>query len=85
MRLLLGLLLGPSLLNRIAPGETRHLIWQIGVIVLMVMAGLASDLSKLLHVGKASFLTALGGVLTLLSSGNLLGSISIAIPHTDPA
>jgi Kef-type K+ transport system membrane component KefB len=71
--LLLGLLLGPSLLNLIAPGETLHLIGQIGVIVLMFMAGLETELDEMLHVGKAAFLTALGGVVLPLGGGYLLG------------
>jgi Kef-type K+ transport system membrane component KefB len=71
--LLLGLLLGPSLLNLIAPEETLHLIGQIGVIVLMFMAGLETELDEMLHVGKAALLTALGGVLLPLGGGYLLG------------
>lgn len=71
--LLLGLLLGPSLLNIVEPGEVVHLIGQIGVIVLMFMAGMETELTEMLHVGKASFLTALGGVLLPLGGGYLLG------------
>jgi len=71
--LLLGLLLGPSLLNMIEPSETLHLIGQIGVIVLMFMAGLETEIDEMLHVGKAAFLTALGGVLLPLGGGYLLG------------
>jgi Kef-type K+ transport system membrane component KefB len=67
--LLLGLLLGPSLLNLIEPGETIDLLGQIGVIVLMFMAGLETELDELLHVGPASFLTAFGGVLLPLGGG----------------
>ncbi len=50
--LLLGLLLGPSVLNLITPGETLHLIGQIGVIVLMFMAGLETELDQMLDVGR---------------------------------
>jgi Kef-type K+ transport system membrane component KefB len=71
--LLLGLLLGPSLLSLITPGETLHLIGQVGVIVLMFMAGLETELNEMLHVGKAALLTALGGVLLPLGGGYLLG------------
>jgi Kef-type K+ transport system membrane component KefB len=71
--LMLGLLLGPSVLNLISPSETLHLISQIGVIVLMFMAGLETELDEMLHVGKAAFLTALGGVLLPLGGGYLLG------------
>jgi Kef-type K+ transport system membrane component KefB len=71
--LLLGLVLGPSVLNLITPSETLHLIGQIGVIALMFMAGLETELDEMLHVGKAAFLTALGGVLLPLGGGYLLG------------
>jgi Na+:H+ antiporter len=71
--LLLGLLLGPSLLNLIEPGETIDLLGQIGVIVLMFMAGLETEIDELLHVGPASFLTAFGGVLLPLGGGYVLG------------
>jgi Kef-type K+ transport system membrane component KefB len=71
--LLLGLILGPSLLNLIMPTETIHLLSQIGVIALMFMAGLETELDQVLHVGKASLLTALGGVLLPLGGGYLLG------------
>jgi Kef-type K+ transport system membrane component KefB len=71
--LLLGLILGPSLLGIITPTETLHLIGQIGVIVLMFMAGLETELDQMRRVGKASFLTAFGGVLLPLGGGYLLG------------
>ena len=41
--LLLGLALGPSLLGWLAPTETLHLLADIGVILLMFMAGLETD------------------------------------------
>jgi Kef-type K+ transport system membrane component KefB len=50
-----------------------HLIGQIGVIVLMFMAGLETELSEMLHVGRAALLTAIGGVLLPLGGGYLLG------------
>jgi Kef-type K+ transport system membrane component KefB len=71
--LLLGLALGPSLLGWLQPNETLHLVGQIGVIVLMFMAGLETELSELRRVGKASFLTAVGGVVLPLGGGYLLG------------
>jgi Kef-type K+ transport system membrane component KefB len=71
--LLLGLMLGPSLLNIVTPNETLHLVGQIGVIVLMFMAGLETELDQMRRVGKASLLTAFGGVLLPLGGGYLLG------------
>jgi Kef-type K+ transport system membrane component KefB len=71
--LLLGLILGPSLFGFIEPNDIVHLLGQIGVIVLMFMAGLETELDQMLHVGRASFLTALGGVLLPLGGGYLIG------------
>lgn len=71
--LLLGLLIGPSLLNWVEPNETFTLVGEIGVIVLMFMAGLETEVSEMRAVGWASLLTAMGGVLLPLGGGYLLG------------
>jgi Kef-type K+ transport system membrane component KefB len=71
--LLLGLVLGPSLLNIVAPDEALHLLGQIGVIVLMFMAGLETEIDELRNVGAAASLTAIGGVVLPLGGGFLLG------------
>jgi len=79
--ILVGVLLGPSLLNVLgwplfAPGdlETPLLslvqdLAHIGVLLLMFVAGLETDLHQLRHVGKAAFWTAFGGVLLPLIGG----------------
>jgi len=72
--LLLGLILGPSLLNFVHSNATFSLLGQIGVIVLMFMAGLETEIDEMRRVGRASFLVALGGVLLPLGGGYLLGS-----------
>lgn len=71
--LLLGLALGPSLLGWLEPNEVFRLVGQIGVIVLMFMAGLETDMRELRRVGGAAMLTAIGGVLVPLGGGYLLG------------
>jgi len=71
--LLLGLLLGPSLLGLLAPNETIQLLADIGVILLMFMAGLETDTAAMKQAGKASFLTATGGVVLPLAGGLLIG------------
>lgn len=71
--LLLGLLLGPSLLGWLAPTETLQLFADIGVILLMFMAGLETDTVALKQAGRTSMLTALGGVLLPLAGGLLVG------------
>jgi Kef-type K+ transport system membrane component KefB len=71
--LLLGLLLGPSLLGWLAPSETFQLLADIGVILLMFMAGLETDTAAVRQAGRASTLTAVGGVLLPLGGGLLVG------------
>ena len=71
--LLLGLLLGPSVLGWLAPSETLHLLADIGVILLMFMAGLETDTKALRQAGKPSTLTAVGGVLLPLFAGLAIG------------
>jgi Kef-type K+ transport system membrane component KefB len=70
---MLGLAIGPSLLGWLAPNHTIHLLADIGVIVLMFMAGLETDTVALRKVGKASFLTATGGVILPLVGGVVVG------------
>src|SRR5215211_2348285 len=71
--LLLGLLLGPSLLGLLAPNQTLQLLADIGVILLMFMAGLETDTMAMKQAGKASTLTAIGGVVLPLGAGLLVG------------
>ncbi|MFL5802991.1 MAG: cation:proton antiporter [Roseiflexaceae bacterium] len=71
--LLLGLVLGPSLLGWLAPNETLHLLADIGVILLMFMAGLETDTVALKQAGKAATLTAIGGVVLPLFAGLAVG------------
>ncbi|MDO4271216.1 MAG: cation:proton antiporter [Eubacteriales bacterium] len=67
--LIAGLLLGPSCLNIV--GETDFLMKtaELGVIILMFMAGLDTDLSELKKTGVASFVIALIGVIVPLVGG----------------
>jgi Kef-type K+ transport system membrane component KefB len=71
--LLLGLLLGPSLLGWLHPNEIFQIFADIGVILLMFMAGLETDTVAMKEAGKASALTAIGGVLLPLAAGLLIG------------
>jgi len=81
--ILAGLLLGPSLLNilgwgvfRASPGSgTQDLssivqvLAEIGVILLMFVAGMETDLKEMRRVGKVAFWAALGGVVLPLAGG----------------
>jgi Kef-type K+ transport system membrane component KefB len=71
-----GLILGPTFLNILnwpvfqshgghhpPPGEVINLLAEIGVILLMFVAGMETDLDELKRVGKVAFSAAIGGVL----------------------
>ncbi len=83
--ILVGVVLGPTLLNVLgwpmfaAPAGTdgaallplvRDLAG-IGVLLLMFVAGLETDLEQMRHVGKVAFWSAFGGVLLPLAGGAL--------------
>lgn len=78
--LLAGLLLGPTLLNMLHSwtfifhdaemlGELISLMAELGVILLMLLAGLELHLPDLLHAGKVSALAGILGVLLPLGLG----------------
>jgi len=77
-KIALGLLLGPTLLNILdwhlgsfyifggedpALAHTLHDLAELGVLLLMFVAGLETDLSRLRSVGRVATFAALGGVL----------------------
>ncbi|MGT2906951.1 cation:proton antiporter [Streptococcus dentiloxodontae] len=62
-QLLVGIILGPALLNWIHESETLHFLAEIGVLVLMFLAGLESDLDLLKRYIKPSVLVAVMGVI----------------------
>lgn len=62
-QLLSGILLGPALLGWIQPNETMTLFSDIGVIMLMFLAGMESDLDLLKKYFKISFTVATVGVI----------------------
>lgn len=81
--ILVGLLLGPSVLNMMgwpvfvphgaeavpAIGEVVHDIAEIGVVLLMFIAGLETDLKGIIAVGKNAFWAAAGGVILPMGIG----------------
>lgn len=79
--LLVGLLLGPSLINlfHLAPfaeGHTQDVVFElaeIGVIFLMFVAGLEVDVQEMLRSGKVALLAGNLGVIVPLVFGTLLG------------
>lgn len=67
--LLAGLLLGPACLGIIHDTDFLDQVSEIGVIVLMFMAGLETDIHELKRSGKSSFFIALLGVAVPLLGG----------------
>lgn len=68
-QLLAGVLIGPSVLGLLNTEETFLHISEIGVIFLMFLAGLETDINDLIESGKTSTLIALGGVVVPLFLG----------------
>lgn len=61
-KLLVGIILGPSLLNIIHPSPLISHLAEIGVILLMFLAGLETDLDEFKKNGFAATTVAIGGV-----------------------
>ena len=84
--LLAGVLLGPSLLGKIAPGvfegvfpnkpEQYHLLeiisW-LGVLMLLILTGLETDVRLIARKGKSAAAISLGGILLPFATGAGLG------------
>jgi len=83
-KLLVGIIIGPSFFNLLTSTPVIQAMAEIGVILLMFLAGLETDLQKFRETGTASVLSALGGVILPLVSGIWLGllfgfSLKIAV------
>ncbi len=71
--LLAGLILGPSLLGWVHTGEVLNAVAGIGVLLLMFIAGLETDVSALQQVGKPSSYAAIAGVILPFIGGVAVG------------
>lgn len=74
-KLLIGIILGPSVLELITETETLAEFSQIGVILLMFIAGLETDVDEFKRTGKASTYVGLGGIIVPLVLGYFAGII----------
>lgn len=72
-KLISGVLLGPAVLGWIVPSDFIHYFSQIGVLLLMFIAGLETDLEQFRKSWKSSLAVALGGVVFPLIGGYSLG------------
>lgn len=71
--LLAGLILGPSLLGWVQTSDVLNAVASIGVLLLMFIAGLETDVSALQRVGKPSTYAALAGVILPFVGGVVVG------------
>jgi Kef-type K+ transport system membrane component KefB len=69
--LVAGLILGPAVLGIVQYTDDIRLLSNLGVILLMFLAGLETDLEELKKAGLSSFAIALSGVLLPLIIGTL--------------
>jgi monovalent cation:proton antiporter-2 (CPA2) family protein len=71
--LLVGIVLGPAVLGVIHYTDILKEMSEIGVILLMFIAGLETDIKEFSRSGKASTLVAVGGIIAPLVGGYFLG------------
>jgi monovalent cation:proton antiporter-2 (CPA2) family protein len=72
-KLLVGILIGPSVLGLVTETETLKEFSQLGVILLMFIAGLETDIDEFKRTGKASTFVGMGGIIFPLLLGCLAG------------
>ena len=61
--LLVGILLGPSVLGWLHPTESMNLFMELGLLLLLVETGLETQWRSIVQVGKQAFLVAIVGIL----------------------
>lgn len=68
-KLLAGVMLGPALFGFIESNEALDALGEIGIILLMFIAGLETDVVQMRRVGTAAMLAAIGGVALPMAAG----------------
>lgn len=74
-KLLIGIVLGPSVLGLVTETETLAQFSEIGVILLMFIAGLETDIQEFKRTGKSSAFVGFGGIIVPLFLGYFSGVI----------
>ncbi len=69
--MLMGIIIGPSVLKLFHMSEVLHVFSELGVILLMFIAGLETNLEELKASGKSYTVIAIGGVLVPFAMGYL--------------
>ncbi|WP_100226489.1 cation:proton antiporter [Paenibacillus dendritiformis] len=73
-KLIVGIIVGPAVLGWVTNGEIVRDMAEVGVILLMFIAGLETDLEQLKQNWKASVAVALGGIILPFIGGYLGGT-----------
>lgn len=73
-KLVAGILLGPTVLGWVNDSDLLHQISQLGVILLMFIAGLETDIDEFKRSGKASVFVGLAGIAVPLAMGYFAGT-----------
>lgn len=74
-QLLVGIVLGPAILGFIHESDSLQLFSTIGVIILMFIAGLETDVKEFMKTWKASTFVGVMGIILPLSTGYLVGTM----------
>ncbi|MEH7075327.1 cation:proton antiporter [Neobacillus drentensis] len=72
-KLLVGVILGPAVLGIVSDSKTLAELSQIGVILLMFMAGMETDMNEFKRSWKASTFVGISGIIVPLFAGYLAG------------
>lgn len=73
-KLLIGIVLGPTVLGIVNDTEILKEVSQIGVILLMFIAGLETDVNEFKRTGKAATFVGVLGIIVPLSLGYIAGN-----------
>ncbi|MBU8764166.1 monovalent cation:proton antiporter-2 (CPA2) family protein [Micrococcus luteus] len=74
-KLLVGIILGPAVLGWIQDGSFIHQFAEIGVLLLMFIAGLETDMDQLRKNWKPAFAVAVGGIILPFVGGYGVGEL----------
>ncbi|AEH24505.1 cation:proton antiporter [Pyrococcus yayanosii] len=75
-----GIVIGPSILNLVSYDEEVRLLADLGVVILLFLAGLETDIDEFKHVGIPAFFVAVLGVLIPFTFG-YLGALAWGYPR----
>ncbi|MDQ0418085.1 monovalent cation:proton antiporter-2 (CPA2) family protein [Croceifilum oryzae] len=74
-KLIIGIIIGPAVFGWIQESEIIHQLSEIGVILLMFIAGLETDVKSLRQNRNSSIAVAVGGIIFPLLGGYLVGLV----------